>query len=267
MKDEQMDERLDPSTVQALWAEYKTKGSIAARDQIITNYLYLVKWAVNKLTAGFPAHVQFDDLYSPGVIGLIKAVDKFDPSLKNKFETYALLVIRGAILDEIRELDWVPRSVHKKANQVAQAQDELSQKLGREPTDQELAKHLKVDAEELEEMLAYIKPAVLIPLNAPQDEESEQATIAERIPDEKSPSSFDVADYNEFKKLLEDAIGGLPEQERIVLVLYYFENMMLKEIGQIINVSESRVSQIHTKALMRLRKRLESVKAEFADIF
>lgn len=254
--------------VNEVWKEFKSSGNEEQRDFLITNYLHLVKYVVGRMASGLPAHVKIEDLYSTGVTGLIKAVDRYDPTMKNKFETYAILLIKGAIIDEMRSLDWVPRSVHQKASMIEKGQEKLRQKSGRDPTDGELAKELNVTLEQLDELYLRVRPAVLIPLNADagkQDDE-DYTPLSERIPDKKAKTSFQNADYNEFRKLLEEAVLELPEQERTVLVLYYYENLMLKEIGQVMSVSESRVSQIHTKAVTKLRGRLQNFMTEFATI-
>ncbi len=248
------------------WKEYKETESVELRDAIITKYLLLVKYVVGKLVSNLPPHVNVDDLYSTGVMGLIKAVEKYDPTMKNKFETYAILLIKGAIIDEMRSLDWVPRSIHQKAQKIANARASLQQSLGREPDNKELAKELGVKASELEELINRVRPAVLLSLNAEPDDDSENTTLAERIPDQRAKTSFEIAERNEFRAQLEKAVLGLPEQERIVLVLYYYENLMLKEIGQVLGVSESRVSQVHAKALSRLRGRLQRFIVEYANM-
>lgn len=261
-----MAEKLGKQEVQALWKEYKESGSKEARDRIIQNYLHLVKYVVGRVSTGLPAHVKFEDMYSTGILGLIKAIKRYDPEKKNKFETYAILLIKGAIIDEMRSLDWVPRSIHQKANQVAKVQQELEQKLGREPTDTEVAAKLGLTVANFEELLIRIRPAVLIPLNTDNNDDPDSVQMAERIPDANIRTSFENAERNEFRKLLEKAVLELPEQERLVLVLYYYENLMLKEIGKVIGVSESRVSQIHTKALLRLKGRLGRFATEFAHL-
>lgn len=259
--------RLTKEEADELWKEYCSIRSRELRDKLILNYLHLVKFVVGRVASNLPPHVKIDDMYSTGIMGLIKAIEKYDPTKKNKFETYAILLIKGAIIDEMRALDWVPRSVHQKANMVSSAQTELAQKLGRDPTDKEVASHLKLSNSEYDSLLERVRPAVLIPLDATQSvDDSEEMSMAERIPDDKARTSFQTADYNEFRKLLEKAVLEMPEQERTVLVLYYYENLMLKEIGEVMGVSESRVSQIHTKAVLRLRGRLREFVKEFADI-
>lgn len=251
------------------WKEYRATNSLKLRDELITHYLYLVKHVVSRLAAGFPAHINIEDMYSTGIIGLIKAVEKFDPTLKNKFSTYAILLIKGAIIDEMRTLDWIPRSIHQKANMIGKAQQSLRQKLGREPTEQETADRLGIELSVLQELMVRVRPAVMISLtdtSRSSGDDDEGLTMMERIPDKRMVTSYEVADRNEFTKLLREAILELPEQERIVLVLYYYENLMLKEIGQVLGVSESRISQIHSKAVSRLRMRLKDFVIEFANM-
>lgn len=250
----------------ALWKEYKSKGGDDLRDELITSYLHLVKYVVGRLIVNLPQHVKVEDLYSTGIVGLVKAVDRYDPTMKNKFETYAILLIKGAIIDEMRSLDWVPRSVHQKANEVGTATAELQQKLGREPEDEELAEYMGLSMDELDSTMERIRPAVMIPLNADKPDNEENTHIAERIPDQKTKTSFEHLERKEFRELLEKAVLDLPEQEKMVLVLYYYENLMLKEIGKVLKVSESRISQIHTKALTRLRQRLKQFSSEYADM-
>lgn len=254
----------EKKALDGLWRRYHRGGQIEHRDELIVQYLYLVKFVVGRLGSSLPAHVKLDDLYSSGVSGLIKAVEKFDPSKNSKFESYAILLVKGAIIDELRELDWIPRSVHQKANKIASAQAALQETLGRDPTDAELSKYLGLSEEELVELLLRVRPAILIPLNGePYNNDEEYTPMSERIPDVKAETSYDIADRKEFSSIIEKAVTNLPEQERQVLRLYYYEGLMLKEIGQIMRVSESRVSQIHTKALLKLKGRLQSITEDY----
>lgn len=249
---------MEETDLKETWERYKNSPSIEDRDALIVHYLFLVKGVVGRLGTSLPGHVKLDDLYSSGVTGLIRAVEKFDDSRKAKFESYANLLIKGAIIDELRALDWIPRSVHQKVQKVAVATSDLQQKLGRDPTDQELSAHLGVTDEEFEELLFRVRPTVLLPLNAQRNEEGEDTTfLSEIIPDEGALSGFDVADRNEIAHFLSVSLEALSPQEKKVLELYYFEDLMLKEIAKRIGVTESRVSQIHTKALILLRYRLE----------
>lgn len=247
-----------------LWRKYVQTGKEELRDELIVHHLSLVKCVVGRIGSSLPSYVKLDDLYSSGVAGLVKAVEKFDPTKNSKFESYATLLIKGAIIDELRELDWIPRSIHQKANLLSEAQEMLQQKFGREPTDQEISSHLGINEEEYGDLLLRVRPAILISLNREVSQNDEENTfIGERIADIKAKTSFEVADRKEFTALLESAIADLPTQDRQVLTLYYYEELMLKEIGKIMGVSESRVSQIHTKALLKLRGRLKIVANEF----
>lgn len=261
-----MIEKLDKEALTKVWEEFTTNRTKSARDELICQYLHLVKYVVGRLSATLPPHVKAEDMYSTGVIGLVRAIEKYDPSKRNKFETYAILLIKGAIIDEMRSLDWIPRSVHQKANLIAKAKADLQQALGREPTDKEVATRLELSMDDYEALTERVRPVVLLPLNASTDEEGDSIALAEKIPDPRAQNSYEAADQNEFRKLLEKAVLEMPEQERTVLVLYYYENMMLKEIGQVMGVSESRVSQIHTKALTRMRGRLGNFMKEFSNM-
>ncbi len=248
------------SCIKDLWENYHSTQKIEFRDDLIVHYLHLVKFVVGRVGSTYPSHIKIDDLYSSGVTGLIKAIEKFDPTRAAKFESYAILLIKGAIIDELRELDWIPRSVHQKANQVSTAQISLQQELGRDPSDEELCVRLGVTEEEFKETLDRIRPAILIPLDGGNTAEDEdRVPLAEKIPDTRAESGYDVANKNEHAHLLEQEISHLSKQEQKVLMLYYYEDLMLKEIGAVLGVSESRVCQIHTKALLKLRGRLQNI--------
>lgn len=253
----------DKEALTDTWKKFFETGRTEYRDELIVKHLFLVKYVVGRVGAVLPGHVKLDDLYSSGVTGLIRAVEKFNPSKNSKFESYAILLIKGAIIDELRELDWIPRSVHQKANLIATAQEALQQKYGRDPSDLELSNYLGISETELCELLMRVRPAILIPLNSEaSQQDDDHGSMSERIPDVKAETSFEAAHRKECVSLLEDAIARLPEQERKVLKLYYYDELMLKEIGKIMGVSESRVSQIHTKALLKLRSRLQSISNE-----
>jgi len=246
--------------VDALWERYRATSEIESRDALIVHYLHLVKFVVGRLGSSYPSHIKLDDLYSSGVTGLIRAVEKYDPQRMTKFEGYAMLLIKGAIIDELRDLDWVPRSIHQKANAVSGAQVHLQQQLGRDPSDEEIAVHLGVSEEEFKETLDRIRPAILVPLNGePTQGDEEALPIAERIADDQALSGFMIADRNEFYDFLEKEIASLSDREQKILMLYYYEDLMLKEIGETLGITESRVSQIHTKALLKLRGRLRNL--------
>lgn len=248
--------------IEKIWERYFKGQSTQDRDELIVHYLYLVKYVVGRVGATFPAHVQLDDLYSSGVEGLIRAIERYDVTKKAKFESYASLVIRGAIIDELRRLDWIPRSIHLKSNRLVSAQEELQLQMGRDPTEEELAQHLGITEEELDEMTALVKPVVLLSLNAENPHLGEESTsLSERIADEKVKTGIEVAEENESLSILERAITHLSQQEKKVLTLYYYEEMMLKDIGKKLGVSESRISQIHTQALSKLRSQLDCLRS------
>jgi RNA polymerase sigma factor FliA len=243
--------------IDLIWKRFGEERGVEDRDALILNYLHLVKFAVGKIGSSLPSHIKMEDLYSSGITGLIKAVERFDPTKNSKFESYAVLLIKGAIIDELRELDWVPRSVHQKAHWIADAQAHLQQTLGRDPTDPELANYLGITQADLEELLQRVRPAILISLNGEIfSQDSENCSFLERIADAKAETSYEIVNKKEHVAILEKAIGKLSEQEKRVLRLYYYDDLMLREIGTLLGVSESRVSQIHTKALLKLRREL-----------
>ncbi|NGX60921.1 MAG: RNA polymerase sigma-D factor [Chlamydiae bacterium] len=252
---------MEKQEAKSLWDQYRKQATIEDRDALIVHYLPLVKLVVGRLGSSYPAHVKLDDLYSSGVTGLIRAVEKYDESKNVKFESYSILLIKGAIIDELRELDWIPRGIHQKVGQIEEALHLLHQKLRREPTDSELSLHLGISERELGELLERVRPAIFLPLDVPASYSTEDETVslAERIADTKVETSSEAAQKREYASILASVIGSLPEQEKQVISLYYYEELMLKEIGKILGVSESRISQIHTKALLKLRKRLRDL--------
>ena len=261
MKERETNERASFG-LETLWNQYTSRKSQDLRDQLIIAYLHLVKKISRKLLYTLPQNIAEEDLYTPGVIGLIRAIEKYDASFNAKFETYASILIKGAIIDELRLLDWVPKSVHKRAQLLEESERNLIDHLGRFPSSQELSKHLGITELELSKWQEQVRPAVMIPLDHTQTTD-EAISFSEKIPDKKIKNSYEILEKRDQEKFLEQSILDLPEKERMVLALYYYEGMMLKEIGTIIGITESRVSQIHTKAIQRLRKRLYSLKREF----
>ena len=241
---------------------WKERSKPAIRDELITRHLHLVRYVAGRMASGLPSHIKIDDLYSSGVTGLIKAVERYDQSRQSKFESYAILLIKGAIIDELRALDWVPRSVHQKAAQISEARETLGQQLKREPTDEEMAEHLAMGINAYLDLLQRIRPAILLPLNATIEQDEEAITLAERIADDKAACGYNAARKTEFKAILQEAILALSKQEQRVLAMYYYDEMMLKEIGKKLSLSESRISQIHTKALLKLRHVLSNLQGE-----
>lgn len=239
------------------WISWSNERDQAARDQLILHYSPIVKFVAGRLAAGLPSNVDTGDLISAGVFGLMSALDRFDASMGAKFETYAIPRIRGAILDGLRALDWVPRSVRQRSRSIQSAISTLENRFGRAPTDDELADELEIDADELQKWLAAVAVATVGPLDhlmATNPAAEMQPLVGE--PDD-SPSA--VVEDRELRQVMREEIRRLPERERTVLALYYDEGMTLSEIGSVIGVTESRISQIHTKAVLLLRTRLAAL--------
>ena len=243
---------------QALWGEYRRTGSQDARDRLILTYAPLVKYVAGRLGAGLPAHVEESDLVSYGLIGLIGAIERFDPTREIKFETFAISRIRGAIIDELRALDWVPRSVRSRAREIERAIGQLEGQLHRAPSDEEIAGKLGIDVHELEESLDEISRSSIAALDElwTVSNTGNQVSLIDTIED---PGSIDpqrnLTDH-ELREAIAESIAALPEREKIVVTLYYYEELTLREIGEVLGVTESRVSQLHTKAILRLRGHL-----------
>jgi len=243
--------------VARLWDEYKRRGTTQARERLILHYSPLVKFVAGRVGSGLPQSVEQGDLVSYGMFGLIDAIEKFDPSRGFKFETYAIARIKGAIIDELRSIDWVPRSVRAKARAIERAYSTLESELRRTPDDGELAEELGISEGELTDWLSRISFVGLVALEEilPGGDLPGASTVGDLIVD---PAHDPVASFevDEMKHLLADAINRAPERERLVLTLYYYEGLTLSEIGGVLGVTESRVCQIHTKAILQLRARL-----------
>lgn len=249
----------NPSKIEQAWQLYKSTRSPEARDELILAYVPLVKYVAGRILAGLPSNVDFDDLVSYGFFGLVDAVEKFDPDRGVKFETYAMARIRGAVIDGLRSVDWVPRSVRQKAKELETVVAELEAKLGRPATDLEVCEALGVELEEYHELLSEIKGVTLASLDEVWSGDPEQEgklRFGQMIEDTLSEDPGARVEDVEVKRVLAEAIDQLPERERLVISLYYYEGLTLKEIGEVLGVSESRISQIHTKAIVRLRARL-----------
>jgi len=251
----------DGSDVQHLWEEYKAQPSQATRDKLILHYAPLVKYVAGRVSVGLPANIEQGDLISYGIFGLIDAIDKYDPTRNIKFETYALARIKGAIIDELRAIDWVPRSIRAKARQVEKAYTALENRLHRAPTNQEIADELGLSLPELEDIFTQISFVGLVALDellTSGGERGEGVTLGDTIADAKGEDPVHAFEVDEMKHLLADAINRLTEREKIVVTLYYYEGLTLAEIGQVLGVTESRVCQMHTKAILQLRSRLRT---------
>jgi RNA polymerase sigma factor for flagellar operon FliA len=250
--------RLSDRDVQTLWRRYKEYGDQPARDQLILNYAPLVKYVAGRMGAALPSHVDESDLISYGLLGLINAVERFDPKRRIKFETYAVTRIKGAIIDELRSLDWVPRSVRARAREIERTSAELEHKLHRAPTDAEMASALGVSTADFQDSITQIANSSLVALDEMWSTQGGGETLAliDTIGDADTGDPASVVGEMETRITLADAIAGLPEREKIVVSLYYYEGLTLREIGEVLGVTESRVSQLHTKAVLRLRGRL-----------
>jgi len=237
-----------------IWKLYSKTGDPALREKLILQYSHLVKYVAGRLSLYFGTNVEYDDLVGYGALGLIDAIDKFDINKGVKFETYASLRIRGAVIDNIRALDWVPRSVRQKHKDIEKAYADLEIELGRPAKDIEVAKRVGISLNELYKTLNDISLSSLSSL----EEFLEQKYETEfDVPDYTTDRPDNIIEATELREILADAINKLPDKERKVLTLYYYEDLTIKEISAIMKVSESRISQLHTKAILRLRGKLE----------
>jgi RNA polymerase sigma factor FliA len=256
--------RSDPrADVSALWARYKAEDDSSARDALILNYSPLVKYVAGRLASGLPQSVDTADLISYGIFGLIDAIQKFDPERAIKFETYAIARIKGAIIDELRAMDWVPRSVRSRAREIEASYIALENQHKRVPSDQEVADHMGVTLKDFQAILtklSYTSVVSFEELWVGGDKEEGQSALGS-IKDDSAEDPVAIFESVEIKDILAGAIERLPEREKTVIALYYYEGLTLKEIGQVLGVTESRVSQLHTKAVLRLRARLHAAQA------
>ena len=243
-----------------LWRRYKSSGDERARERLVVAYSPLVKYVSGRMASGLPAHVDEADLISYGLVGLISAISRFDLEREIKFETYAITRIKGAIIDELRSLDWVPRSVRARARAIERANAKLEHKLQRAPNDEEMALELEMTVQEFQDALLQISNSTVAALDelwTVSDASGDQVSLLDTLQD---PGALDPAvamDQTDLKDRVADAIARLPEREKLVIALYYYENLTLREIGEVLGVTESRVSQLHTKAVLRLKSRLQ----------
>jgi RNA polymerase sigma factor FliA len=241
-----------------VWQKYKDRGDQKARDALINEYVYLVKITAGRVVTSLPPNIDRDDLVSAGVIGLIKAIDQFDTERQVKFETYAIALIRGAILEMLREEDWVPRSIRERVKALERAYQELESSQGRPATDEEVAKVLGIEIDDFHRLLADTGRASLLSLDdvVLSSEGNEKIHLVDVVRDENANVVAEV-EINQMKDELAVGIDRLPDRERLVIALYYYEGLTFKEIGHILEVSESRVYQLHTQAVLRLRGYLQ----------
>lgn len=242
-----------------VWVLYQKKKDPQLRQKLLGEYLPLVKSVAGRMAMGFPRSVELSDLVSTGVIGLVEAFQNFDPSRGVKFETYAVPRIRGAILDELRALDWVPRSTRAKSRMIEKGLVKLENRLGKVPSKRDLARSLKITVGELHDALGDVSGSTILSLDelVYKEDDDRQVPRVETISSLQHEGVLGDIEHRELKEFMVAAIGGLSEQERLVVALYYYEELTLKEIGEVMQISESRVSQIHTKAIMKLRSMIK----------
>jgi RNA polymerase sigma factor for flagellar operon FliA len=264
-------EKVTGGETTALWRDFRAESDPerrkALRDRLILTYAPLVKFVAGRLGSTLPAHVDEQDLASYGLLGLIGAIERFDPDREIKFETYAIARIKGAIIDELRSLDWVPRSVRTRAREIERAIAELERKLHRAPTDEEIADKIGISVDELEDSLTDISRSSMAALDelwSPQAG-GDQIALIDTIEDEQGPNPEVDFERSEMREALGEAIARLPEREKLVITLYYYEELTLREIGEVLGVTESRVSQLHTKAVLRLKAGLSGPVREPAE--
>jgi len=243
-----------------LWSRFRSKNDAAARENLILKYMGLVKYVVDRLSMRPPSTIEYNDLYSCGIIGLVSAVDRFDPSRGNKFQTYAICRIRGEILDESKRMGWVPRPLYKKNIEIEQVFASLQAQLGRPAEEEEVAEAMSIELGELQQAITDYSRASLASLYdiVGNQGEDEEVYLIDLLGDPDTEIAESV-EREEMEHLIAIEIDGLPEQEKKVVALYYKENLTLKEIGVLLRVTESRVSQIHAKAMLRIRGRLRTL--------
>jgi RNA polymerase sigma factor FliA len=246
-------------SVAEAWADYKSNGTSGSRDALIIHYSPLVKYVAGRVAVGLPANIEQADLISYGIFGLIDAIDKYDQSRGIKFETYAISRIRGAIIDELRAIDWVPRSVRFKAREVEKAYQALENKLKRPPSDAEIAQEMGITTDELNHIYTQLSTVSLVALDelmSVDGGQGDKLALVETIEDTRTASPMEAFESEEMKSILAEAINRLPEREKIVVTLYYFEGLTLAQIGDVLGVTESRICQMHTKAVLALKGKI-----------
>ncbi len=234
------------------------------RDELILEHLPQIKYIAQRISTKLPSHVELNDLVSAGILGLLDAIEKFDPNRGVKFKTYAELRIKGAILDSLRNLDWAPRSLRKKSKDLERVYRELEQRLGRPATDKEVCEAMEISLEEFYELVDQIKGLNLGSFQelSGKDEEKNSEPLVKYVPDAPQMDPFFVFHKSEIQGIMSTAIDTLPKKERLVVSLYYYDELTMKEIGKVLGVNESRVSQLHTKAMLRLRTKLRKVNGQ-----
>ncbi|MHB1613165.1 MAG: RNA polymerase sigma factor WhiG [Actinomycetes bacterium] len=246
-----------------LWVEFKATGQARLRERLILHYSPLVKYVAGRVGVGLPRNIEHADLVSYGIFGLIDAIEKFDLDRAIKFETYAISRIRGAIIDELRAIDWIPRSVRSKARDVEKAYATLEATLHRTPSEPEVAEQLGITVDELHQVfsqVSFVNVVALDELLGVGGEKGDRLSLVDTLEDTKAEDPVLAFESEETKYLLAGAVNALPEREKIVITLYYYEGLTLAEIGQVLGVTESRICQMHTKAVLQLRSRLSEAR-------
>jgi RNA polymerase sigma factor for flagellar operon FliA len=249
-------------SAQELWQRYQQKGDSHSENALVEEYLPLVRSALGRLTITLPEHVDQDDLKSAGLIGLLQALRNYDPACRTSFETYARLRVRGAMLDELRRMDWVPRTVHDKARKIQDTIAQVEQRLGRVPSDEEVAKALNISATEYNELLVEIRPATFICLDATCNlDGGDSSCLCDVIADPEADEPLEHVSRNELKQIILQRLRELPDTQRRVLAWYYGEDLHLREIAQLLGLTESRISQIHAQAILSIRAYVQRLEA------
>jgi RNA polymerase sigma factor for flagellar operon FliA len=247
------------STIPSPYVRKAPRIAPGDKDRLILEYAPTIKYIAQRIAARLPPHIGLDDLINAGVIGLIDAIEKYDSSRDNTFKTYAEFRIRGAMLDELRSLDWVPRSIRQKETAMERAYGELERALGRPAQDEEVATLLGIELQEFHEWLHQVRGVSLLSLEAPgvRATDGEALNLLDLVSTDDTQGPAQVVQAQRLKALIAEAVSGLPYQEKIVISLYYYEELTMKEIGKILDITESRVSQIHTKSILHLRSKLK----------
>ncbi|MCW2699178.1 MAG: whiG [Blastococcus sp.] len=258
--DEEPQEDADALLAQ-LWVHYVDSRDPGLRDRLILHYAPLVKYVAGRVGSGLPAHVEQADLISYGTFGLIDAITRFEPTREVKFESYAMSRIRGAIIDELRNTDWIPRSVRMKARQFERAVADLEARLRRSPTDEEVADEMEMDVEEVRKFLGQLSLVNVVALDEllTGDDGGGAPTLGDTLQDPGALDPQAMAEHGEARQLLARAVEQLPDREKVVVSLYYFEGLTLADIGRVLGVTESRICQLHTKAVLHLRTKLADI--------
>lgn len=247
--------------------DYRSIVDNETKDEVIIEYAPLIKYLARKIAARLPANIELDDLISCGVIGLMDAIEKFDPSRDNKFKTYAEFRIRGAMLDELRAQDWVPRSIREKAKLLDRTYAKLESSLGRQATDEEMCEELKITQTEFYDLVNKAKSVSLLNIDDSSTfNKGDKKLMAGIMVSDRLVNPFSAVSFMNIREKIKEGIAGLPEKQRLVLSLYYYEDLNLKEIGQILDVTESRISQLHTQAIVKLKVRLKNVFESAEDL-